>query len=106
MAISKAYNGTWAWMNSQRAKQLGIKNGDTITLASDLAQKQVQVKVTELLHPDCIWIPSAYGGFSPKAEVAYGVGVNYNDFLPMQVEPIAGSVMGQEVIVTVRKGVN
>lgn len=104
MAISKDYNGTWMWMNRTRAEELGIKNGDVVTVSSSLAQKQVQVKVTELLHPDCVWIPSAYGGFSPKAEVAYGVGINYNDFLPVQVEPIAGSVMGQEVIVTVRKG--
>lgn len=105
MAITEDYNGTWIWMNRSRAEKLGIKNGDLITIESEKAKKQINVKVTELLHPDCVWIPSAYGGFSKKARTAYGVGLNYNDFLPAMVEPIAGSVMGQEVIVKVRKGV-
>ncbi len=105
MAISDAYNGTWMWMNKSKADKLGIKNGDTVTVESPKAKKQIQVKVTELLHPDCVWIPSAYGGFSSKAKTAYGKGLNYNDFIPAMVEPIAGSVMGQEVVVTVRKGV-
>jgi thiosulfate reductase/polysulfide reductase chain A len=104
MAITEEYNGTWMWMNVARAEKLGIKNGDRVTVESAMAQKQVQVKVTELLHPDCVWVSSAYGGFSPKAKTAYGKGINYNDFLPPMVEPMAGSVMGQEVIVTVRKG--
>jgi thiosulfate reductase/polysulfide reductase chain A len=104
MAITEEYNGTWMWMNTARAEKLGIKNGDTVTVKSPLAKKQVQVKVTQLLHPDCVWVSSAYGGFSPKAKTAYGKGINYNDFLPPMVEPIAGSVMGQEVIVIVEKG--
>ncbi|MEW6623683.1 MAG: respiratory selenite reductase catalytic subunit SrrA [Bacillota bacterium] len=104
MAITQAYNGTWMWINSDRAKKLGIKNGDMVTVESSKAKKQINVRVTELLHPDCVWIPSAYGGFSEKARTAYGVGINYNDFIPAMVEPIAGSVMGQEVIVKVKKG--
>lgn len=106
MAITDAYNGTWMWMNGARAKELGIKNGDIVTVSSDKATKEIPVKVTQLLHPDCVWIPSAYGGFSPKDKTAYGVGINYNDFIPAMVEPIAGSVMGQEVVVTIRKGAN
>ena len=104
MAITEQYDGTRMWINKKRADQLGIKTGDTVTVFSELAEKKVEVKVTELLHPDCVWVPSAYGGFSKKARTAYGVGINYNDFLPSMVEPIAGSVMGQEIIVRIRKG--
>ncbi|KUO50006.1 MAG: dehydrogenase [Desulfitibacter sp. BRH_c19] len=104
MAITEVYKGTWVWMNKGRADKLGIKDDDNIVLESAKASKQAKVKVTELLHPDCVWVPSAYGGFSKKARTAYGVGINYNDFIPAMVEPIAGSVMGQEVVVKVRKG--
>ncbi|MCK8817020.1 respiratory selenite reductase catalytic subunit SrrA [Natroniella sulfidigena] len=103
MAISEQYDATRMWINKERADKLGIKTGDTVTVESEIAKKEVEVKATELLHPDCVWVPSAYGGFSKKAETAYGVGINWNDFLPAMVEPIAGSTMGQEVIVRVRK---
>jgi len=104
MAISDKYNGTWMWMNKGRAEKLGIKNGDLATISSEKAVKKVNVKVTELLHPDCVWIPSAYGGFSEKLKTAYQQGINYNDFIPARVEPLSGTVMGQEVVVKVRKG--
>ncbi|MGF7184154.1 thiosulfate reductase/polysulfide reductase chain A [Desulfitispora alkaliphila] len=104
MEISKDYRGTHMWLNTSRAKKLGINDGDTVVVEAGKAKKSVPVKVTELLHPDCVWIPSAYGGFSKKAKTAYGVGINYNEFLPAMVEPIAGSVMGQEIIVSIRKG--
>ena len=104
MAISDMYNGTWAWMNKGRAEKLGIKNGDLVTISSEKAVKTVNVKVTELLHPDCVWIPSAYGGFSERLKTAYQQGINYNDFIPARVEPLSGTVMGQEVVVKVSKG--
>ena len=60
-------------------------------------------KVTELLHPDCVWLPSTYGVQSKKLEYGYNVGVNFNDFAPVMVEPLSGTTMAQEVIVKVRK---
>lgn len=106
MEITKRYHGTFMWMNAERAKKLGIKTGDTVTVESSIAKKSVQVKVTELLHPDCVWVPSTYGGFSPLNKTAYQVGVNFNDFVPIMVEPLSGVTMAQEVIVSVRKGAN
>ena len=114
MAITKSYHGTWMWMNKDRASSLGIANGDTVTLETKMdysteirtVTKQVKVKVTELLHPECVWLPSGYGNFSPQAGYGYRQGVNYNDFAPARVEPLSGGCMVQEVIVTVRKGGN
>ena len=105
MAMSERYEGTHMWMNSARAKKLGIKNGDKAVVESSITKKEVTIKVTELLHPDCVWIPSTYGGYSSKNTTAYNVGVNYNDFIPVMVEPYSGSTMSQEVVVKIRKGV-
>lgn len=106
IAITKKYDGTAMWMNKSRAQKLGLKNGDTVTVESDIAKKVLKVKVTEGLHPDAVWIPSAYGVFSKKLQTGFNVGVNYNDFIPAMVEPYSGTTMSQEVVVTVRKGVN
>lgn len=103
MKITERYNGTFMWMNAARAKALGIKTGDTVSVESEIAMKTIQVKVTELLHPDAVWVPSTYGGFSPLNKTAYGIGINFNDFIPIMVEPLSGATMAQEVIVSVRK---
>lgn len=112
MAITKSYHGARMWINRARAAKLGIKDGDTVAVESKITYKDgaravaktVVAHVTDLLHPDCVWLPSGYGNFSPKARVGYQQGVNYNDFAPARVEPLSGGCMVQEVIVTVRKG--
>lgn len=106
MAMTKKYNGEWMWMNRSRAEQLGIKHGDTVTVESSVARKKARVKVTELLHPDCVWIANSYGNFSEKQQIGYGIGVNFNDFLEVQVEPMAGGTNSQEVIVKITKEAN
>ncbi|WP_282432623.1 hypothetical protein [Desulfitobacterium hafniense] len=73
-------------------------------MSSDITSKQVQVHITEGLHPECVWLPSTYGTFSEKLELGYGQGVNYNDFIPARIDKKTGHVMGQECIVTITKG--
>jgi thiosulfate reductase/polysulfide reductase chain A len=112
LAITKSYDGTRLWMNKGRADRLGIADGDTVTLETAIeyknakrsVKKTVPVKVTEMLHPECVWLPNGYGNFSPRARHGYQQGVNYNDFAAARVEPLSGGCMVQEVIVTVRKG--
>ena len=113
LELTRSYNGTWMWMNSKRAAKLGINNGDKVVVESTISypgekdrvvQKTVQAKVTEMLHPECVWIPSAHGCFSPKMTYGYENGINYNDFAPSRVEPLSGGCMVQEVIVKIRKG--
>ena len=103
LAMSERYKGTYMWINKARAEKLGIKTGDTVSVESSIAKKNVKVKVTELLHPDCVWLPSTYGVQSKKLEHGYNVGVNFNDFAPVMVDPLSGTTMAQEVIVKVRK---
>lgn len=114
LAMTKSYHGTWLWMNRLRAEKLGIKNGDTATVESRIeyrgqppriVKKTLQVKATDMLHPECVWLPSAHGCFSPNMTYGNGQGANYNDFAAARVEPLSGSCMVQEVIVRVRKGV-
>lgn len=106
LALTKKYQGDWIWMNTVRANKLGIKNGDTVTISSSVSTKKVKIKVTELIHPDCVWVANSYGNFSEKQKHGFGVGVNFNDFLELMVEPMAGGTNSQEVIVTITKGVS
>ncbi|EHQ89807.1 respiratory selenite reductase catalytic subunit SrrA [Desulfosporosinus youngiae] len=104
MAITEEKKGTYMWMNASRAGELGIKEGDWATVQSEITSKQVQIHVTEGLHPECVWIPSTYGTFSDRLENGFAKGVNYNDFIPARVDEKTGHVMGQECIVRITKG--
>ena len=100
-------------MNRNRAEKLGLKNGDNVTVESSIeypgqpartVKKALQVKVTDMLYPECVWMPSAHGCLSPKMTYGYNNGANYNDFAASRVEPLSGGCMVQEVLVKVRKG--
>lgn len=99
-----------AWIHPDRAKALGIKDGDCMTLESSVGSGRVRARVTDGIHPDCIFLPSGYGIFSrnltyakAKGQGGFGYGVSYNDFLPTMFDPVLGHSMANEVIVKVTK---
>ncbi|QWR78353.1 molybdopterin-containing oxidoreductase family protein [Candidatus Magnetomonas plexicatena] len=91
------------WINRSRAESLNIKDGDNVQIESDIGKGVMKVRVTEGLHPSCVWMPSGYGGFSKYLDNAYGVGLSYNDFLPTYFDPVVGHVMANEIIVRIKK---
>lgn len=101
--IAKKYALERIWINTVRAKKLGIKDGDLVEVTSPIASKKVRVKVTERVHPEAAWLPLGYGSLSPWLKTAYGFGVNPNDFVPFQIEPIGGACMFMEVTVKIKK---
>ena len=103
MAISHRYDMTRLWMNKERGRQLGLKDGDWVQVKSMVGEGRIRVRLTEGLHPSCVWLPSGYGVFSKHLETAYDVGLSYNDFLPTYFDPTVGHVMSSEVIVQVDK---
>jgi len=103
MEITKRYDGTRLWMNRSRAQAIGIKDGDRVRITSMVGEGVIRVKITEGLHPSCVWMPSGYGIFSKHLTVAYDQGLSYNDFLPTLFDPTVGHAMSSEVIVTVKK---
>lgn len=103
----------WArvWIHPERAKKLGLTDGECMTITSSVGTGRARCRVTEGIHPDCIFLPSAYGIFSKKLTFAkkdggrggFGYGISYNDFLPTYFDPVLGHVMANEIIVKVEK---
>ena len=50
-----------------------------------------------------VFLPTHYGGDSPAQTRAYRYGIALTDFIPFDMEPGVGSMMSQEVAVTVKK---
>ncbi|MBC8014554.1 MAG: molybdopterin-dependent oxidoreductase [Sporomusaceae bacterium] len=105
LQISKDKNLQFLWMNAGRAQAMGIKEGDWVTVNSATFTGKAQLKVTERLHPEALFFPAGYGGFSKGQPLSYGFGINSNDFNAFEVCPASGHAMEQETILTVTKGV-
>ena len=103
MAISRRYDMIRLWINRARAEKIGLKDGDVVQMKSMIGEGKIRVKLTEGLHPSCVWLPSGYGNFSKYLTTAYDQGLSYNDFLPTLFDPAVGHVMASEVIVQVKK---
>ena len=102
--ITLDYNSQRLWMNRSRAAALGINDSDWVEVSSRLGTFRGQIMVTEKIHPDAIACPGGYGNRTPFFEFSAKVGgVNPNDLVPFQMEPISGHAMLQEVLVTVRR---
>ncbi|MGZ3537916.1 MAG: molybdopterin-containing oxidoreductase family protein, partial [Thermodesulfobacteriota bacterium] len=103
MAISRRYDLIRLWMNRERGKRLGLKDGDWVQVKSLVGEGRIRVRLTEGLHPSCVWLPSGYGIFSKHLKTAFDVGLSYNDFLPTLFDPTVGHAMSSEVVVQVAK---
>ncbi|MCX5861505.1 MAG: molybdopterin-dependent oxidoreductase [Deltaproteobacteria bacterium] len=91
------------WIHPDRARVLGIKDGDCMTISSSVGKGRARARVTEGIHTDCIFLPSGYGVFARKLQTGYGYGVSYNDFLPTYFDPVLGHNMSSEIIVRVER---
>jgi thiosulfate reductase / polysulfide reductase chain A len=91
------------WIHPERAKALNIKDGDCMTISSSVGKGKARAKVTEGIHPDCVFLPSGYGVYSRNLHTAFGYGISYNDFLPTYFEPVLGHSMSGEIVVRVEK---
>lgn len=101
--ITHDYDLTRVWINTQRAAELGIEDGDEVEISNELATGRVRAKVTQRLNPTCLFMPTHYGCSSKQQTNAYGVGLNFMDFVPFHLDPYYGAAATQEALVNIRK---
>ena len=78
-------------------------DGDTVEVSNEQHTGKVQVKVTQRINPDALYMPSHYGCSSKEEKTAYGVGLRQMDYVPFRIEPGYGGICSQEAVVTVKK---
>lgn len=91
------------WMHPQRAEALGIKNGDTVIVENERSKGKIQVKVTERMHPEAVFMPPHFGPFATRVYEAAKFGLNPNDYNTYREEMISGATCNQETLVKVYK---
>lgn len=63
------------WINTAAAKQLGIKDGDQVVVKSGDEQGQIAAYVTDLIHPEAVFMLHGFGTDVPAKKRSFGKGL-------------------------------
>ena len=94
------------WINTHAADQLGIASGDTVRVSQNGYSETITAKVTDLIHPEAVFVIHGFGHRLPVESRAFGKGLADNKFMPngMQIwDPAGGAIAYQEHFVEVSK---
>ncbi len=94
------------WINAGAAGKLGISDGSTVTVSQNGYSETIKAKVTELIHPEAVFVIHGFGHRLPVESRAYMRGLADNKFMKGGLDiydPVGGAVAYQEHFVKVTK---
>ncbi|WP_456468521.1 molybdopterin-dependent oxidoreductase [Archaeoglobus sp.] len=93
------------WINSERAAELGIKNGDRVIVESVYTGDKTEAIafVNELVRKDTIFTVSGFGQSSEKLTHIPQRGMTMMKLAPLQFDSLSGTVMSQETVVRISR---
>ena len=89
------------WINSQKAADLGIKNNDVVEVASGRGKGQIKAFVSDLIHPDTVFMLHGFGHMNKAATRSYNKGVSDSLLQENVMDKVGGSPGLHETFVTV-----
>ncbi len=94
------------WINTERAKALGIENNEYVTVSSTEHSAKIKAYVTDFIHPECVFMIHGFGHTLPCESRAKGRGAADNQLMPKGVKKWdkgGGAIAMQEHFVSVTK---
>jgi thiosulfate reductase/polysulfide reductase chain A len=91
-----------AWINTRRATELGIKNSDMLEIASKCGSGRVKAFVTDLIHPEALFILHGFGHEAKRAARSYNRGVSDSLLQENLYDKVGGSPAYHDTFVTVK----
>lgn len=82
-------------MNSRTAAAKGLRDGERVQIESRHGAEQATLRVTELIHPECLGIPGMFGHWAIRRTVAKRTGASFNNLLPPPSESRIDVITGQ-----------
>jgi thiosulfate reductase/polysulfide reductase chain A len=90
------------WINKEKAEALGIADGDTVEVASKVGKGKINAFVTDLIHPEAVFMLHGFGHESEKATRSYQKGVNDALLQENISDMIGGSPAFHDTFVTIK----
>lgn len=94
------------WLHSDAAKKLDIRDGEPVEVSANGYAAVTEAKVTDMIHPDAVFMVHGFGHKLPVESRAYGKGVADHELMQGGLEtwdPAGGAVAMQEHFVSLRK---
>ncbi len=91
------------WMNTQVAENMGLFDGDWVEVNSQVGTVQLQLKSTQGIRPDCVYMTPGYGHISKGLTIAYGHGASDSVLHQTVTDPISGGQALSQTFVSVKK---
>lgn len=90
------------WLHPGPARALNVKSGDQVEVTSACGAVQLQVRVTEEIRPDCVFMLHGYGKKSPWQRLA-SKGASDAQLIETAWDRVSGNAALHETFVKVRK---
>ena len=90
------------WINSARAAELGIGNNDMVAVESKSGSGELKAFVTDLIHPEAVFLLHGFGHQAKSATRSYNRGVSDSLLQENVSDEIGGSPALHETFVTVK----
>jgi thiosulfate reductase/polysulfide reductase chain A len=103
MYLSELYPENSLWINSRRAARLGIADGEPVNIASKRGTGTIKAFVTDLIHPDTVFMVHGFGHEAKEAERCYDKGVSDSVIQESITDRVGGSPALHDTFVTVEK---
>jgi thiosulfate reductase / polysulfide reductase chain A len=94
------------WINASSAQDLGIADGDSVTISANGSSGTIKAFVTEAIHPEAVFMVHGFGHRLPVESRAHGRGVADQELMPGGLEKwdrAGGALALQEHFVKVSK---
>lgn len=90
------------WINSGKAAELGIKSEDVVEVASGRGKGTIKAFVTDLIHPETVFILHGFGHQARAATRSFNKGVSDSLLQENVTDNVGGSPALHETFVTVK----
>jgi len=90
------------WINKEKAAELNINNGDMVEVYSGRGSGTIKAMVTDLIHPEAVFMLHGFGHEAKKASRSYNKGVNDSVLMENLSDMIGGSPALHDTFVTVK----
>lgn len=94
------------WIHTKEAKKLGISDNDTVYVTQKGYTESIKAMVTDMIHPEAVFVVHGFGHRLPVESRAYGKGLADNKFMAGGMDlwdKAGGAIAYQEHFVTVSK---
>jgi len=105
-ALLNEFNPTnTLWLNTAKAKALGIADGDTVEVTSSVGTQELKAEVTDRIREDAVYMLTGYNTLSTMQHISHGNGAAINDLLEDDYDEVTGNASMHTTFVTVTRKV-